>query len=221
MRNDNKKVIFDLDGTLYSLGGKQFGTFGESQFYTDLKGRILTFIGTRLNLGKMQAARIIENVDRQFNGDLSIGFEKLYGIDRYEYYTATWQCDPTEYVTADNELAAKLTALRGRTLLLTAAPRVWAEKTLDHLGVADIFGGNIITGEPDIRKPDPLVFMQASKKLDLDPRNIISVGDQNHTDIIPARAVGMTTILIGPKQQDAHFRVDTIHQAIDIIKEQL
>ena len=221
MQNADKKIIFDLDGTLYSLGGKPFGTFGESLFLADLKERILAFVAAELNLDKAQANRVIKSANRQFNGELSIGFEKTYGIDRHKFFAATWGCDPANYVTPDEHLAAGLADLQGKALLLTAAPRIWAEKALDYLGVAEIFGDNIITGEPDIRKPNPLVFVQATKQLGTDPQNIISVGDQNHTDIRPARSVGMTTILIGPSQQDAHFRANTVRHAINIIKEKL
>jgi putative hydrolase of the HAD superfamily len=221
MQTPEKKYIFDLDGTLYAFASTGHVTFGTSVFYMDLKKRILAYIADSLEVSEKEAEEIFAKVDGEFNGELSIGFEKTYGIDRYAYYEATWSCEPKDYIVANARLAEALAPFRGQALLLTAAPQAWASKVLRYLNIADIFGENIITGEPDIRKPDPAVFLQAAKQLGAHPSNITSIGDQNYSDIVPAKSLGMTTILIGPEQLDAHHRVDTIYDAINVIKEKL
>lgn len=221
MLTQDKKYIFDLDGTLYSFATTGHATFGESIFYRDLRERIIAYIANHLSVPDKKAAEIFENMNVEFNGELSIGFEKTYGINRYAYYEATWNCEPKNYIAANSMLAETLTPFRGRALLLTAAPRMWADKVLQHLNIADVFGENIITGEPDIRKPDPAVFLQAAKQLDTHPANITSIGDQNYSDIVPAKSLGMTTVIIGPELLDAHHRADTIYDAINVIKEKL
>lgn len=216
-----KKYIFDLDGTLYSFASTGHVTFGKSVFYADLRRRILAYVATTLSVTSNEAELIFQKVDEEFNGELSIGFEKAYGIDRYAYYEATWNCEPGDYIVVNPRLSEALAPFRGRALLLTAAPSAWATKVLQYLGVADIFGENIITGEPDMRKPDPAVFLQAAKQLNAQPNSVISIGDQNYSDIIPAKSLGMTTILIGPEQLNAHHRADSIYDAINLIKEKL
>lgn len=220
MRLTEKKIIFDLDGTLYPFA-PGYVSFIESAFYAELRMRIIAYLRERLKISNDEAQEVFEKVDRQFKGELSIGFEKMYGIDRYEYYEATWNLSPKDYIGSDVQLAEALAPFRGRALLLTAAPRAWAQGALEHLGIADIFGENIITGEPDIRKPDPAVFTQAARQLNAHPSDIISIGDQNYSDIVPARSLGMTTILIGPELQDAHYRAASVYDAINIIKEKL
>lgn len=220
MQLPEKKVIFDLDGTLYSFA-PGYVSFVESAFYAELRMRIIAYLMKRLKINDNEAQEVFEKVDSRFKGELSIGFEKMYGIDRYEYYQATWSLSPKDYIGSDVQLAEALAPFRGRALLLTAAPRAWALSALEHLGVADIFGENIITGEPDIRKPNPAVFTQAAKQLNAHPGDIISIGDQNYSDIVPARSLGMTTILIGPELQDAHYRAASVYDAINIIKEKL
>jgi FMN phosphatase YigB (HAD superfamily) len=174
-----------------------------------------------LNVTSNEAEEIFAKVDKEFNGELSIGFERAYGIDRYAYYQATWSCEPKDYIVANPKLAEALAPFRGHALLLTAAPHAWASRVMQYLNIADIFGENVITGEPDMRKPDRAVFLQAARQLNVQSNNIVSIGDQNYSDIVPAKSLGMTTILIGPEQLDAHHRVDSIYDAINIIKEKL
>ena len=221
MQTTQKKYIFDLDGTLYSFASTGHVTFGKSVFYADLRLRILAYIAATLGVTSDEAEEIFQKVDKEFNGELSIGFEKMHGIDRYAYYEATWGCEPKDYIAVNAKLREALLPFRGHALLLTAAPHAWASRVLQHLDIADIFGENIITGEPDIRKPDPAVFRQAAEKLNTQPNAIVSIGDQNYSDIVPAKSLGMTTILIGPEQLDAHHRADSIYDAINIIKEKL
>jgi FMN phosphatase YigB (HAD superfamily) len=221
MQQSQKKYIFDLDGTLYSFASSGHVTFDKSVFYADLCRRILAYVQSALSVTNGEAEEILLKVDDEFKGELGIGFEKMYGIDRYVYYEATWSCNPKDYITAGPRLAEILQPFRGHALLLTAAPYAWASKVLQYLNIADIFGDNIITGEPDIRKPDPAVFQQAAEQLGVHPRAIISIGDQNYSDIIPAKSLGMTTILIGPKLLDAHYRVASIYDAVNLIKEKL
>lgn len=217
----SKKYIFDLDGTLYSFAATGHVTFGKSVFYADLRSRILAYVAVTLGVTSGEAEGIFAKVDQEFGGELSIGFERTYGIDRYAYYAATWDCNPEDYIPANPKLAGLLAPFQGRALLLTAAPRAWADRAVQYLGVAETFGENIITGEPDIRKPDPAVFRQAAKQLNALPSDIVSVGDQNYSDIVPAKLLGMTTVIIGPEQLDAHHRVDSIERAITLIKEKL
>lgn len=216
MKQD-RKFIFDLDGTLYRFAcGSQ--TFGGSVFCADLFGRIEQFLAQRLDISEKEAKNIAAAINQKFDGEMSIGIEKTLGIDRFEYYAATWDCDPVGYVANDNRLASEMQRFTGNSVLLTAAPRAWADRVLAYLEIADVFGDNIITGEPDLRKPDPEVFHLAAQKLDTVPTNVVSIGDQNHSDILPAKTIGMQTVIIGPLLQDAHMRADDIYEAINLLK---
>lgn len=220
MQRPERKYIFDLDGTLYSFASTSHVTFGKSVFYADLRRRIVTYLAVTLNVTDDEAEGVFQKVGEEFKGELGIGFEKKYGIDRYAYYEATWNCEPKDYIAVNPKLREILEPFRGRALLLTASPRVWASRVLWYLDIADIFGENIITGEPNIRKPDPAIFHQATIQLKARPGNIVSIGDQNYSDIVPAKSLGMTTIIIGPERLDAHYRADSIYDAIKLLKEE-
>lgn len=209
--------IFDSDNTLYRFGPN--GSFNTSRFRADLQLRIVNFISHRLQMGLAEAGEVVKATEEQFSGAFSLGFERMYGIDRMEFYDATWNCDPADYIPRDALLADRMADFSGRSLLLTGSPRIWATKVLSHLGVAGIFGQNIITGEPDLRKPNPLVFGHAAMQLKAPPDRIVSIGDGYESDILPAKLLGMATLIVGPEQYDADYRADTIHDAIDVLKE--
>lgn len=212
-----KKVIFDLDGTLYKL---PIGGFGRSRLYEDIRKKAYKYIGSSLEVDSNEAASLYEYILEKYDGEVSLGLETEYGMDRYDYFGSTWNLDPANYIEPAQAIE-EMTRFTGNALLLTAAPRVWAERALGYLGLTSIFDDLIITGEPDIRKPDPAVFRQAASLLGTFPENIISVGDQNYSDILPAKNLGMTTILIGGDRQDADFKADDLADAINIIKEKI
>lgn len=211
--------IFDLDGTIYRFKGPDGSGFASSMFYADLKQKIVDYIARKIAVDSDEAARIIGAVDREFQGELSIGFEKRFSIDRYEYYEQTWgRMEIDRYVAADPELAANMSQFTGRSVLLTAAPRVWADKVLVRLGLTDIFGERIISGEPDLRKPSPVVFRQARLLLGAEYGDITAIGDQNDTDIIPAKSLGMKTIIVSDRQQSADRKAKDIYEVLRLLE---
>lgn len=105
--------------------------------------------------------------------------------------------------------------------MLTAAPEAWAYPVLEYLGVGEIFGDNVVTGEPDLRKPDPAVFRKAAGMLQRECCEVISIGDQNESDILPARSLGMLTIRVGVEIEDADYLAQNIYEAVDLAKKVL
>jgi len=104
-----------------------------------------------------------------------------------------------------------------RIVFLTSAPKVWAESVLEYLGLPQ-YRYDIFTGEPDIRKPNPLAFQQVCDFYNVLPENCISVGDQIRTDILPAKSLGMKTVLVGSKSDEADFCIDTIEQLPELVR---
>lgn len=215
-------VVFDMDGTLYKFKDSEDGTFAGSIFYTDLKKCIAEYISARLRVSSAIANMVIRSVNDDFGGELSIGFENRYGIDRYEYYRNTWgNMDVERYVQPECSLMSALINYSGKSALLTSAPMVWSSKVMSFLGLEDVFEGKYITGEPDIRKPNEQVFKDAAELLGRQPSDVISVGDQYYTDILPAQKIGMKTLIIGPNKMTADWRADSIVDALRILNSEV
>jgi putative hydrolase of the HAD superfamily len=219
MRQDYR-VVFDLDGTLYHFDGDAARTFTQSTFYADLKQRIVSFFVDALGMDENTARTEIQRIAAAYQGEMSVGVEREYGMSRNAYFAATWDCDPGKYITADGRLSDLLAGVAGRGALLTAAPRVWADRVLAYLGVADVFGDWVYTGESDIRKPHTAAFQAVAGDFGVAPARLISIGDQNHSDILPAKALGMKTLLVGVRKQDADYCAPTIYDAIQLLSQE-
>jgi len=102
-------VIFDLDGTLYqfNLSGADNAIF-KTRFYAKIEQLGVNFISERLSMPISEAQRVRKSVFNNFNGDISIGLEREYGIDRMDYFNSVWNLDPVDYVKEDGRLGELL-----------------------------------------------------------------------------------------------------------------
>lgn len=68
-----------------------------------------------------------------------------------------------------------------------ALARVGLRKGLTHF---------LTSGELGVAKPDPAFFRRVAEILSIPPSGLLSIGNHPGKDILPARAVGMATILV-------------------------
>ncbi len=208
------KYIFDLDGTLYNFPR---GTFRSSDFYKELCNRIPLFFQEKLNMSPQEAQETIDYINHVFPEKMSLVVEKEFGISRYDYFGYTWDVQPDKYLTRNEELVKLFSRLEGRVAILTAAPRIWAERALKHLGIYQFVEGSIFTGESDLRKPNPDIFRKVAQHLGVPPSQIISIGDQEFSDILPAKETGMKTIIVG-ESENADYCARNIGDYVNIIR---
>lgn len=209
-------IIFDLDGTLYRFDNGNAKNFRSSKFYSAIKEKVYSFLSDRLKVSDKEAREVYEQIKEEFNGEVSLGLEKKYGIDRYEYFGNTWNLNPADFIEKNN-LEPLIDSLGCEIAILTSAPRVWASAALDYLGLSR-YKGKIFSGEPDIRKPDPRAFQIICGSLGYETGKSISIGDQVHSDIVPAKSLGMKTILIGEKSEEADYCIRSLDELSEIIK---
>lgn len=221
MNRKKYKFIFDLDGTLYAFDKGKSAKFTDSNFYNDLQKEIHSFFVKRKDMKKNEAVKEFKRIKEKYNGEISIGVGKEYGIDRFEYFAQTWgNLNHTSYVEKDEKISSLFTPFIGRAALLTQAPKIWADKIVQYLQLDSIFQDLIFTGETDIRKPDSSAFQHVANALVCDSEYIFSIGDQEHTDILPAKKIGMRTIRIGPGVTVADYQVENITKAIELLRKE-
>jgi len=95
-------------------------------------------------------------------------------------------------------VAAMLQQLHGCGLRLGLAAnqpvRVIAE--LDRQGIGGLFTHREVAGHHGYRKPDVRLILRALEELGVAPDEAVMVGDRIDNDIVPARLLGMRTVLI-------------------------
>jgi putative hydrolase of the HAD superfamily len=84
---------------------------------------------------------------------------------------------------------------RGLKLGIVANQPQAARERLARAGIGDLFDYQGLSGITGYRKPDPRAFLAAADALGVPPAACIMVGDRVDNDVVPAKALGMATIL--------------------------
>lgn len=190
----------------------------ESRCYEDIRENVYRFFTEELKISREQAIQTYEKIKDNFKGEVSLGVEKTFGIDRYRYFAATWNLEPKKYLKPNGDLVPMMEQVCGRAAVLTSAPFVWARKVLSFLGIDKYFGDSVFTGEGDIRKPNPEAFRKVLRFLNCPPEQVFSIGDQEQTDILPAKTLGMKTIIVGSESTVADYSIKNIDDFPTLIK---
>jgi HAD superfamily hydrolase (TIGR01549 family) len=95
-------------------------------------------------------------------------------------------------------IAGVLEALKGRGLKLGLAanqPAVALDLLAAH-GVRHYFQNPGVSAVYGYRKPDVRLFLRACVDLGVEPHQCVMVGDRVDNDVVPARSLGMRTVLL-------------------------
>lgn len=211
-----KLLIFDNDGTLYQFPGrgKDNAIIGTG-FYREVWSNAIDMLSEMLSVARSESEGILEGIYSRYGGDVSIGLERVYGIDRSEYFSRTWNIDAGGYLKPDNRLRGILSSTNAKKCVLTSAPRVWADNALRRLGIHDMFDG-IWSGEGDIRKPDREAYLQAPLFFGIAPDRALIVDDEPGFLKTP-KEIGMTTVLVGGDRKGfIDHNIDDIYGIVEI-----
>jgi putative hydrolase of the HAD superfamily len=134
----------------------------------------------------------------------------------YETFT-----DQRNYAMFD-DVAPTLDALdaAGIRLGVVSNFEAWLEELLGSLGVRDRFDVVVISGTEGIEKPDPRIFDLALDRLHIAATEAAYVGDSPEFDMAPARALGMTPILIDRRERfpgSDEVRITDLRQLVDLV----
>lgn len=218
LNNMKKTLIFDLDGTIYNF---EKNSFVETRMYSEIKKNSIQLIQRLFNKNENDAIRIFNSITEKYGTEISVGFEKELGVNRLLYFKKTCNIKPEKYIEKDHRIFELLKQLKRRynLVLLTDAPLIWAKKVLIYFRIYNLFKGNIFTGETNTRKSNYNALENVCLKKRLNPENCISIGDQENTDITPAKRLGMKTIFVGYKESRyADYSIKSILEIKNILE---
>jgi len=84
-------------------------------------------------------------------------------------------------------------------------PGTGLRKILNHHGLADCFDAFAFSDEVGRSKPHESIFMAACKGLEVEPDQVVHIGDRDNKDIKGAQALGMKAILYTGKRDQDRF----------------
>lgn len=178
--------IFDLDDTLYPR---------EQGVMKLVEARINAFMIEAVGLPEEQAAVL----RRQFldeHGTTLAGLMANYAVDPERFLREVHDV-PLDSLEPNPDLMDALTALPGRKLVLTNGARFHAARVLDKLGMGDVFEAVWCIEDMELTpKPAPATFRKFLDRFAIDPARAVFFEDTPR-NLEPAKALGMTTVLIG------------------------
>lgn len=195
-----RHILFDLDNTLYP---PQAGLMAE------LDRRITQHFARRLHLQVPQAERLQAEYCWQY-GSCTHGILKNARLDLDGFLREVHDIDVRRYLSPDPSLAKVLTRVPLPKWVFTNAPLEYARRVLDAMGITRCFRGVF-----DIRflgfvgKPDPEAYHRVLAALRTRGDECVMVEDTAH-NLLPARALGMTTVLISRHTSLPPAHVDAV-----------
>lgn len=121
-----------------------------------------------------------------------------------------------EYIRGAEDV---LRILRKRGYKIGIISNLWgfiAEEIFEKKGLNNLVDAKILSFEEGIAKPNKNLFNIALKRTSSKPKDAVMVGDSMEKDIMPARGLGMNTILIS-KEKKVIGSISRIEELRDIL----
>jgi putative hydrolase of the HAD superfamily len=182
-------VLFDLDNTLYPP---------ECGLLAHLDDRINEFVSDRLGLTVEETKALRHRYVQEYGTTLH-GLQAERGVPPEEYLSAVHDAVQLDrFLTRDEELLAALAAIEIDKVIFTNAPRVYARRVIECLGLDEHFRVVIDLEFHDYNgKPFREAYERVTTHLGLRPEECVLVEDTLR-NLRVAKELGMTTVLVGP-----------------------
>jgi putative hydrolase of the HAD superfamily len=186
-------VFLDLDDTLYPPSSGVWQAIGE---------RIQIFMMDRLGVTYDEATILRRRYFEQYGTTLN-GLWFNHGVDPQDYLAYVHAVPLEEMLRPDPALGAMLEQLPQKRVVFTNANREHADRVLTCLGVADKVDTIIDLYALNMtNKPAPEAYERALGLIGEDDPHACVLADDLPRNLLPAKAMGMTTVLVGSAEPD-------------------
>jgi putative hydrolase of the HAD superfamily len=177
--------IFDLDNTLYPAS---------CNLFAQVDTRIGAFIAEMLDVDAEEAHRLQKHYFRTYGTSLR-GLMLHHSVDPHVFLDFVHRIDLTR-IPPDPALDRALARLPGRKVVFTNGSAKHAENVMARLGVSQHFEAVFdIVAADYFPKPEPFVYDVMVRRHWIDPRRAVMIEDLPK-NLVPAHAMGMTTVLV-------------------------
>jgi putative hydrolase of the HAD superfamily len=191
--------LFDLDNTLYPFG---------SGLFDQVRARI----GEYMTLHCGVQTHDIESTQRRYRDQYGSSLAGLMAEDLAEPEPFLSFVHDVDYgvINPNPRLADALAKLTGRRIIFTNGSTEHAKNVLNRLGMEDLFEDIFDIARADyVPKPNPAPYERIVRDFDLDVSESVFVEDMAR-NLAPARALGMTTVLVTTDPNTAAAEADHV-----------
>jgi putative hydrolase of the HAD superfamily len=200
-------VLFDLDDTLYP---PQAGVMDQ------IRTLMLHYICSRFDLSLDEANALRKHYFEVY-GTTMRGLQVEHQIDADEFLRFVHDIPMQDYLEPNPRLDAALASLPQEKVIFTNASREHAEQVLGVLGIAHHFARIVDVRDMAYQsKPQPAAYRRICELLDARPEECVLVED-NARNLHPAKALGMTTVLVWDGSPGPADGVDYVIHSIEEI----
>jgi putative hydrolase of the HAD superfamily len=186
-------VLFDLDNTLYPAS---------SGLMHSVDTRITEYVQTLLGVAPTEAMDLRRQYFIDYGTTLR-GLQHHHTVDPEDYLAYVHDLALESFLASDAELDRLLGEVAVAKAIFTNAPGDYARRVLATLGIErhfeQVFDIRFHGFQP---KPDPVAYRRVLDALSVPGAEAVFIEDTPQ-NLCPARALGMTTILIGAEPAGA------------------
>jgi putative hydrolase of the HAD superfamily len=196
--------IFDLDHTLYTVDAEKQKAMEE---------RICLFVQNHFSLAREPAWEMQKRYLREHGSTLA-GLIRHHGMDPDLFHDFVNDIDAMA-LSENVPLRVALERLPGQRFLFTNNCGRYGRRVLELLGIADLFDGIVdakILG--DMPKPAPSAYARLVAETGVTPAHAV-LFDDSVRNLVPAHALGMTTVWFNNGGGQSHWRMERQDEHID------
>lgn len=186
-------LLLDLDGTVYPQ---------DNGIWEEIAARMEQFMHEKLDLPAAEIPLLRQSYYQQYGTTLS-GLRHHFQVDEEEYLKYVHDVPLNKYLHPDQKLRNSLVNLPLKKWIFTNSDKWHSERVLNALNIRDLFEGILdITHFNYMNKPNEKVYQLALKTIgNPHPETCVFV-DDSPKNLLPAKQLGMTTILVGRNPQN-------------------
>jgi putative hydrolase of the HAD superfamily len=205
-----RALLFDLDGTLYrqrpmrALMAAELGMLAISR---PLRAPVIWRVLSEFRKAQ-ELLRAVPS-DRQVADQLAVAARRTgLPVDQVEAIVAEWMLErPLKYLPRCRAegLVPLLDFLSRLGVKLGVLSDYPADLKLKALGIGGRFSVVLCAADPEVGrfKPDPRGFLVAAARWQLDPSEVLVVGDRPDADAAGAAVAGMPCVIVGNRHQSS------------------
>jgi putative hydrolase of the HAD superfamily len=214
-------VLFDLDGTLVDHEGAVAAALDRwlpelgvtpgpavlARWHEIQERHLVAWRARRITFAEQRRRRL-----RDFLPEVGVTVAEPELDEVFAGYLRWFERSWRVFADVDDALAA-VAAAGLATAVLTNGTIEQQHAKLARVGLAGRVGPVWTVEDLGLAKPDPGAFREACARWGLPPESVLSVGDRHDLDVVPARAAGLSAVLVdrnGTGPADEPHRVTTL-----------